>query len=59
MQQAKTEKEERLKLRKVASAIAKEVKFFWDSMRKVMKVLSMVDSRSLYDVIRLLNISIS
>lgn len=36
MQQAKTEKEELLRLRKIASSIAKEVKHFWDSMQKVM-----------------------
>lgn len=35
MQQAKTEKEELLRLRKIASSVAKEVKFFWDSIRKV------------------------
>lgn len=35
MQQAKTEKEEMLRLRKIAFGIAKEVKHFWDSMRKV------------------------
>ena len=35
MQQVRTEKEEALKLRKVASSIAKEVKHFWDSIQKV------------------------
>ena len=35
MQQAKSEKEEHTRLRKIASSIAKEVKHFWDSMRKV------------------------
>ena len=35
MQQSKSEKEELLRLRKIASSIAKEVKHFWDSIRKV------------------------
>ena len=35
MQQAKSEKEELLRLRKIASSVAKEVKHFWDSIRKV------------------------
>lgn len=35
MQQAKSEKEEHLRVRKISSSIAKEVKHFWDSMRKV------------------------
>ena len=48
MQQAKTEKEEHLKLRKIASAIAKEVKFFWDSMRKVINVLRLILEDLLY-----------
>lgn len=33
--QVKTEKEEVLKLRKIASTIAKEIKHFWDSVHKV------------------------
>jgi hypothetical protein len=35
MQQVKSEKEELVKLRKIASSIAKEVKYFWESIRKV------------------------
>lgn len=35
MQQAKTEREELLRLKKIASSVAKEVKYFWDSVRKV------------------------
>lgn len=35
VQQAKSEKEELVRLRKIASSIAKEVKHFWDSIRKV------------------------
>lgn len=35
MQQMRVEKEEALKLRKIASSIAKEVKHFWDSIQKV------------------------
>ena len=35
----KTEKEEVLKLRKIASTIAKEIKHFWDSVHKVMNDL--------------------
>ena len=35
MQQARTEKEELIRLRKIASSIAKEVKQFWDSIQKV------------------------
>ena len=35
MHQEKTEKEDLLKLRKIASTIAKEVKHFWDSIQKV------------------------
>lgn len=35
MQQVKSEKDEHLRLRKIASSIAKEVKYFWDSIRKV------------------------
>ena len=35
MQQTKSEKEDLVKLRKIASSIAKEIKYFWDSIRKV------------------------
>ena len=35
MQQSRMEKEEALKLRKIASSIAKEIKHFWDSIQKV------------------------
>lgn len=35
MQQVRMEKEEALKLRKIASSIAKEIKHFWDSIQKV------------------------
>ena len=35
MQQVKSEKEELARLRKIASSIAKEVKHFWESIRKV------------------------
>ncbi len=35
MQQARTEKEDQLRLRKIASTIAKEIKHFWDSIQKV------------------------
>ena len=35
MQQVRSEKEESLRLRKIASSIAKEVKHFWDSIQKV------------------------
>ena len=35
MQQAKSEKEEHVRLRKIAFSISKEVKHFWDSIRKV------------------------
>ena len=37
MQQVKSEKGEHLRLRKIASSIAKEVKYFWDSIRKVIQ----------------------
>ena len=35
MQQVRTEKEEALKLKKIALSIAKEIKHFWDSIQKV------------------------
>ena len=35
MQQEKSEKEDLIRLRKIAQSIAKEVKHFWDSIQKV------------------------
>ena len=35
MQHARAEKEDQLKLKKIASTIAKEIKHFWDSIQKV------------------------
>ena len=35
MQQVRMEKEEALRLKKIASSIAKEIKHFWDSIQKV------------------------
>ena len=42
MQQVRTEKEESLKLRKIASSIAKEIKHFWDSIQKVHVCVMMI-----------------
>jgi hypothetical protein len=35
MQHVRTEKEEAMKLRKIALSIAKEIKHFWESIQKV------------------------
>ncbi len=35
MQHARAEKEDQLRLKKIASTIAKEIKHFWDSIQKV------------------------
>ena len=36
----RTEKEEALKLKKIALSIAKEIKHFWESIQKVSGILS-------------------